>query len=355
MSQLSGIISCPQIQGQLNEFWATCDPTKIREGTVLQDFLYSEANAIGGSPKKMTERVSPGGGKVRQVEYIYSPRILESEVAEDTGRDDCTSSNQIGETSTVVTIPDSYVQADFYVSPFELKTKCMSNELYFAEKLQQTIDAVVRKRETKLFNAMELMYGGFSAGEPDVTAKVKSVATRQTNPANLDADAMAQIGISTRYAGYCAPPVVFGGREMGDYMRKLNAGCCYTEGGYDIGGLLSQYGMAFLESYRADDSFGTDGFMTVQPGAMQLVEYLEYEGTDGQINTIDSDLLKLTVIMDPRTGARFDLKINVDCNGVYHVFVRSYFKLITLPVDMFYAGDRLNGVNFLNRFQIVNP
>lgn len=355
MSQLSGLISCPEIQGQLNEFWSICDPTKLREGTPLQDVLYSSLNSMGGSARKMTDRVSPGGGKVRQVEYIYSPRILESEVAEDTGRDDCTSSNTIGETSVTVEVPETYVQHDFKVSPFELREKCQSNELYFAEKLQQAIDAVVRKRETMLSNSLELMYGGFSLGEPNVTAKIKTVATRQgVGSPNLDTDAMAQIGQATKYAGYCANPIVYGGREMGDYMRKLNAGCCYTEGGYDVASLSAQYGMVFLESYRADDSFGTNGFVTFAPGAIQLVEWLEYQGTDGQLNVMDGEQLKAMVITDPRTGARFDMKIVVDCNLNYSVFVRSYFKLITLPTDLFYAGDRLNGVNFLNRFTINN-
>lgn len=355
MSQLNGLISCPQIQGDLIEFWDTCDPTKYREDTPLQNILNSSINSMGGNPKKMQERVSPGGGKVRQVEYIYSPRILTSEVSSNTGRDSCVSTNTIGETSMIVDVPEDYVQYDFLISPMELREKCKSNRLYFAEKLQQAIDVIIRLREERLTNSLELMYGGFSVGEPNVAAKIKTVATRQgVGSPNLDTDALSQISVSTTYAGYCDRPIILGGREMYDYMSKLRAGCCYTDGGYDIRAMLDQYGMMFVNSMFADAAFGTDGFISFAPGAIQLIEWLEYEGPDGNLNMVDTEALKFTVITDPRTGARLDLKIVLDCFGNYSVFLRSYFKLITLPTDMYYSGDRLYGVNQLNRFRINN-
>lgn len=348
MSQISSLISCPQLQGDLNEYWSTCDPTKLREPLVLQQFLYSEANSVGGRANKLKEAASPGGGKRRDVEYIYSPRILESEVDDNTNRDSCTSSNVIGETSTLVQIGDSYVQHDFLVSPFELRDKCKDNNTYIMEKLQQSIDVVLRKRETKLYNALALMYGNFAVGEPDVAAKIKTVQTIGAD-GRFSTDALEEIPTSTRYAGYCTAPIVLGGRIMGKYMKSVSAGCCAIDG-INVGELALKYGMGFLESYRADSSFGVNNFMTIQPGAVQVADWLEYEGAQ-----VDEGTVKLMTITDPETGVVLDLKINMDCNGNMSFFVRSYFKAISLPGDLFYVGDRLAGVNFVNKFVITNP
>jgi hypothetical protein len=234
----------------------------------------------------------------------------------------------------------------------ELRYKCQSNELYFAEKLSQLIDAVIRKRETALYNSIVLQYGDFATDEPDVTNKIKTTSTADANNRFMPT-AFEDIGTTAEYTGYCGKPIVLGGRTMDKYMRAMNAGCCSLEG-VDYGELASQYGMMFLNSYRADEAFGSDYFFTVAPGALQLIEWLEYEGPDG-INFVDTEIYKQMVITDPATGARLDLKINLNCDGKWHVFVRSYFKLVTLPQDMFYAGDRLEGVNFVNRWVISNP
>jgi len=109
MSQIHSLINCPDLQDQLNRFGLECDPTKIREALVLQDWVYSPSNGIGGRMNRIGGLTSPGQGKSRIVELIYSPRILTSEVQENTGRDNCTNTNIIGETSTTYDVGDNYL------------------------------------------------------------------------------------------------------------------------------------------------------------------------------------------------------------------------------------------------------
>jgi len=351
MSQLHTLINCPELQEQLNTYFTMCDPTKLREDLVLQNFLLSPGNGVGGSQKKVGSLTSPGKGKSRQVELVYSPRILESEVDEDTGRDTCTSTNVIGETSETYDVGDNYVQYDFLVDPMELRYKCKDNELIFAEWLQQGIDVLLRKRETKLFTQLDLLRGGFPTDEPGVTLGVKSVKT-QYSDGKYNPDMFAQIGTAARYMGYCGNPIVIGGRATGQYFRETAAGCC-SASGINVADLAAQYGMGVLESYRADTAFGSTNFFSVAPGAAQLIEWLEFEGPDG-INYFDTGVFKQMVITDPSTGARIDMKLNVDCNGKISVFLRSYFKLVALPTDLYSVGDRLAGVNFINEYVIAN-
>jgi len=347
MSQINTLVNCPELQTELNDLF-TCDPTLITEPLVLQAFLRSPAN-LGGT--RMQQMLSPGGGKSRIVEVVYSPRLDEGNVQVDTGRDDCTNENVIGETSTTYDVGNSYVQQPLVIKPFELRYKCEENTRYMAKKIQQAINVLSRKRETVLFEQLALMNGNFAVGEPNVTAKVKTVQTRDAD-GKFSTDMFTEIGTASRYASYCGNPIVIGGRNVGKYMREVSAGCCSMDG-INVADLAAQYGMGFIESYRADDSFGDDNFFTVAPGAIQIIDWLEYEGPEG-INYIDTGIYKQMVLVDPFTGYKYDVKINVDCNGNHNIFIRSYFKLISLPTDVFYSTDRLAGVNFINQYAIDN-
>lgn len=355
MSQLSSFVSCPDLQDMLNTYITNCDPTRIREPLALQNVLYSEENRGGTQQVKVGELVSPGGGKVRKAQLVYSPRLLESSVDEGTGRDQCTASNIIGETSAEYTISENdYVQYGFQIPVFDLRERCQANELYVAEKIQQAIDAVLRKRESKFFTQVNLLNGKFASDFPDdviITDDTLQVATKYDD-GKFNPDMLETIGSASRYNAYCSNPVIIGGYNVGKYFRAVQAGCCSLDG-INIADLSAQYGRAFVESYRADSIFGKDEFMTMALGAAQVLEYLEFEGPRG-INMIDTEIYKQMVVTDPSTGARLDLKMNFDC-GVWHIFVRSYAKVVALPSDVFYSGDRLSGVNFINRYKIVNP
>lgn len=353
MSQISSFISCPDIQRNLNGYFGQ-NPQLLVEPIVLTTFLNSQMNQVDGLEITLKDIVSTGGGKKRTAQLTYTPRFLESGVDVGSGRDSCTSSNIIGETAQLYDIEDTdYIQADFSMNYFDLIRRCESNQEYFSRTLQMLIDQVTRARETILYTDMATMGGAFSVNEPDVTDNVKDIATAYAN-GTLDPKGIANIVTATRYAGYMTGPIIFGGRQMGIYINELESGCCSIDG-VNVAELYARYGRVFLESYRADNAFGADGFFTVAPGALQMLEWSEYEGTSGSFNFIDSDLLKQMVIIDPRTGLKYDFKMVIDCNGIASIFIRSWFKLVNLPADAFYSGDRLFGVNWINEFNINNP
>lgn len=353
MSSLSDFVDCPDLQTNLNS-WFGQDPQLIVEPVVMTQFLQNGMNAIEGMTVKLSDLTSPGKGKMRTVQLTYTPRFLESDVLTGEGRTDCTSTNIVGETSALYEIAETdYIQADILIDYWQLKKRCEENATYFQRTLQQLIDQITRARETMLYTELAAMGGAFSVNEPDVTSDVKSIPTAFVN-GTLDPTGMAEIVTATRYAGYQTGPIIFGGRSMGIYFNKINAGCCSIDG-VDIDKLHSQYGFAYLESYRADDAFGATSFFSVAPGAVQLLEWSEYEGDAANLNFIDTPQLQARTIIDPRTGSKYDYKMVMDCNGKISIFVRSWFKLVNLPADAFFAGDRLEGVNWINEFVIDNP
>lgn len=348
MSQINTVINCPEIQKWINNLFTIQDPTLITEPLVLTEYLLSPANR-SGAEQSLKQQVAPGGGKKRIVQVKYSPRLSEAEVQENEGNTDCVANPAPGETTAEYEVGDDYVQVSAQIDPRELSLICDDNTEYAARKVAQIMNALERKIETMSYSQLALLNGKFSVGEPDVTGDVKTVTTRKAD-GTFSTDALTQVPTATRYAAYPGAPILFGGRQWGVYMREVNAGCCAIDG-INVSDLAAQYGMGFVESYRADDAFGDGGAMTVAPGAVQMLEYLEYEG----MANIDLGTVQQMVVVSPITGQRFDMKVNIDCNGVFNFFLRKTFKLVTMPNDVFYSDDRLSGVNFVNEFQIDNP
>lgn len=347
MSQLSTYVNCPEIQTAYDRMFMECDPQLTLEPLVLTDFLQSPEN----TNNVLSMRVAPGNGKIREVDMLYSPRLPESEVLVGEGRELCESPNTIGETTARYTLEDTdYYLTSVQINPRELTRRCEDNAIFFARKINQLINQLARKRETAMFSQLALLNGNFAAGIPGtIVSKTKNVSTLGADD-KFSTDMFTAIGTDARYNSYCSNPIVIGGYAPGQYFREVKAGCCAADG-RNVFTLAEQYGMSFLESYRADNAFGASGFMVVDKGAVQMLQYSAYEG---ELNYLDLGTLQQMSFVDPNTGIKYDIKINIDCNGIFNVFVSSWAKLVGLPNDMYYSDDRLSGVTFVNKYQIVN-
>lgn len=348
MSQLSTYVNCPEIQTAYDRMFQECDPQLTVEPLVLTDFFQSPEN----TNNVLSTRVSPGNGKIRTVEMLYSPRLSEADVLVGDGNTLCESPNTIGETTATYTLEDTdYYLTSAQINPRDLTRRCEDNAVFFARKINQLVNQLARKRESAMFAQLALMNGNFATSIPGtIVSKTKTVSTLDAD-GKFVTDMFTAIGTDARYNSYCSAPIVIGGYTAGKYFREVKAGCCAVAG-VNVFDLAAQYGMSFLESYRADTAFGTDYFMVVDKGAVQLLQHSAYEG---EMNFLDLGTLQQMSFMDPATGLKYDIKINIDCNGIFNIFVSSWSKLVGLPNDMYYADDRLSGVTFVNRYRIVNP
>ena len=346
---LTGLIACPDIQTAIDNNFLNCDPTKLQEYTPLVQFLNSSAN----TNNILNKTVSPGRGKLRNVNIVYTPRVRETEVRSDTTTV-CTSTNESGmisesyslDPAVGVSIDETFIAAD-------LRAICKDNQTYLTERMQAMMDGARRKLETKLTTDAIALIGSFAAGESDVANNIKTVRTKFSD-GKPDTNMLEEVDFATMNANYCSQPYIFGYDEAYKYYKRLEVGCC-ADSGLDLGRALSKFGKIFMPSNRIPTAFGNStDFLTVSAGALQLITYNAYEGAEF-INTISSgDHQELTVI-DPMTGLKWDMLINRPCGGNLTIQFKLAYKLVGMPDDMFSVGDRYRGVTGVNRFRITNP
>lgn len=348
MSTVSSFINCPELQVQLNNLFANVEPETVTEPLAFTGFLLSDANISGTRQVQLKNLTAPGSGKKRTVQLVFSPRIPESSVKSNQGNTDCIADPVVGDLSQDYEVGDNYEQIDWQIDPRQLSERCEDNTVFVARKLAQYINAMDRAMESIYVNTLPTLNGKYAVGVPNVVSDILQVRTRNAD-GNYDPGAFVDPKTAAMYSAYATPPVILGGMDWGKYVRETNAGCCSAEG-LNWAELAAQYGFVFLETYRADVAMGNGGAMMMAGGAVQLLEYMEYEG----LSNLDMGVLRQMVIMSPLTGQRYDLKIYIDCNGVFNFFLRKYYRLVTMPSDVFYPGDRLYGVNFVNELQINN-
>jgi hypothetical protein len=95
----------------------------------------------------------------------------------------------------------------------------------------------------------------------------------------------------------------------------------------------------------------TSKFMTLAAGAALPVWFNLYGGAN--VNVLNDDANVATIVVS-RRGIPFDLRVTRDCNSI-SVVISLAWDLFSAPSDMFENSDPLDGVNFINKFEISNP
>lgn len=341
----SGLIPCPQIQEDLNTQFTRSVPNNRMEPQGFTDFVVSSIN----TDNYIQNLVAPGRGKKRQVELVYTPPILEGEIST-TPVKKCTSDNEAGQLSETYELGDEGVQYDETFDLLHMAEMCKDNSLWLAQRIQAIMDGLYKKIGT--INAQQLLtlYGAFGDGVDGVANDIKTVSTRKSD-GSPNIDALAEIEFASMITGYNTTPYVFGLGEIYKYFKKVAASCCAADG-LNLETFAAQNSIVFAPDRKIDREWNGD-FVTLVPGAVQMLQWLEFEGERG-INVIDDDSYKQTVLTDPRTGIRYDFQLKNDC-GKININLKLVHKLVGLPTDMYSSGDPFNGVTFVNRYKISNP
>lgn len=351
---LSPYCNCPTLQEELDLHFTQCHPTKMRhaqESSVVQ-FLRSATN----TNNLIQQRVAPGRGKLRTLELTYTPRVRLSEIGNNGTGVNCTNTNKSGcVTHTCEIDVDNNVYVEETFDPRDLATICKDNELHVAERIQAMMDGAIRRLDQRVVSDMAACVGNFAEGESDVNASdEKTVETKKSN-GDPDTNAIEEIGFATMNAGYCSAPYLFGYNEIYKYLKyRIPAGCC-ADSGLDIARMLQQNQMLFMPNVNIETTFGTDHFISLAAGAVQLLTYNEFEGREGLNQITTGGDHQRFVLRDPLTNIPFDVLINRPCDGNYNVWMRIIYEVCCMPNDLFSTGDRLAGVTQVNEWRIVNP
>lgn len=354
MSYNSPLTPCPDLQGSLDEFYNTCNASRLREPAPFFDFLNSSLNNFGYS-----QVVAPGNGKVKTIQLIYRQRLLESVVKTRSSCDNiCSSNEERGDLMTSCTIdPCEGIYADESFNARHWTAICRDNGIIFAEILQSLIDVVMRKLATDLTDDAASMIGKWNANVQNVTDDCLQVALLNSDGTMMSPDMFVDIQVAMTQTGYCAAAPIFSGTKLLKYFMKMQAGCCSNEG-IALDEILRLYGKAVLYDKRVVHAAGDDDAIgwVLQPGSLALVHYNQYEGTgnaDAIIGTSDAKNYWSGVILDPKTGFPLDLLISDNC-GKVSVIVEANAKLCPIPNDMFNAADENDGVTFFNCINAID-
>lgn len=343
----TSLISCPTIQDRLNDYFVKGDPTLILEKLPIIEFLVSSVNTNGALQKQ----ISPGNGKVRQIELLYEPRLNEDDVSTSAVQS-CTSSNEGGHRSEVYTIDTTDgVEINQRFQLVDLIHICEADGSYIERQIMKMIDAAKRKMATRTWSQVTSMIGQFGPRVTVAAGNVLEVATKTSSGA-IDTDFIESIAFAAHDTAYPSVPYIFGYDKLHKAFKAVKAGCCASSG-LDVGLFAEQNDMVFLSDYRSEDALGTDEALMVAAGPLQLLTYNEYQGERG-VRVIDTEDYKQTVIRDPQTGIPFDFMWKFDCGNIY-VQIKLAHKLVQIPNDMFFGGDRYEGTTWINNLKVVNP
>ena len=349
MSYIASLVACPDLQDRINGYFG-CDKAtmlKVNE-TGLVQFLNSPVN----TNNVLSNTISPGSGKLRTLELTYTPRIKSDDIETTITRESCVATEPYGNRSASYTLDTTVgVQDSKKIRMADLVRICQDDQTYIESMLMAMMDAQIRKMDIIAAQQAVLLAGNFGVSEDDVTDDVKTVSTQRTG-GGLSDDFVSEIDFASDNAGYCMTPFILGYGEIYKAYKKLAAACC-ADNGLNVAALAQAVGLtgSFIPDRNIKTALGTAAdFITVDPGALQLLTYNQFEGYG---NMMDTDIFTQKTIVHPQTGIKFDYQAKFDC-GYWHFFISVAFKVVGVPTDLYYSGDIYDGVTGVNKYKIVN-
>lgn len=345
---ISRILSeCPTIQMSLSELFIEVGQ---RESLPFVEFLLSPENS---SMIKM--QVSPGGGKLRTVEARWIQRLPETEVEEGASIMNCTATNVYGDSTTTYTLEttDTY-QASQLISKEDIARHCQDNSRYVFESINRLLDVIDRKVASAAGTQAAAQLGAWGADVEaayTVASDFLQLPTVDSNGAIADFT-LGDLQMAVSMANYPGAPVSFGGQAMWRYLKQLQSGCC-NQNGLDLASVAQLNGLGFAYDKRLAAALGGNNYNLVTTlGAMQWISF-ELASWSPELAAITGSNYVTTTVFTP-TGVPVALTLKDDCGSLSIVGTHTG-KLVSLPTDIYEAGDDLAGVNYVNGVQVVNP
>lgn len=343
------LVACPDLQVGLNNAWGSVMQNNPMNADIspLHLFLSSPQNG-----NLLQLNMSPGNGKIRQVEVVYDVPYAESGVA--TGIPECTSSTKGSNESRTYTLDDNEtVYDDRYFDTRDFVHTCESNPERIMKTIAQLVNVVDRKNSTKIATQAAALVGNWAADVTGVTSDALVVATLQSGGINLNPNTVGDIDTALAQTGY-TNSLIFADVKLNAYYKNIKVGCC-AESGINLMEAYDAYGKAVVYDKKVAAALGSNQSLAIAPGALQLVNYVHNGWKDGMpLDMLNTGSEIQTVIFSPTTGNPMDLTINYACNKV-HIIVKSLVKVFGLPTDLFPTGSDQDGITFVNKIKVTNP
>lgn len=343
----STYIDCEVMQTMLDDMFLTC--VTPQESMLALEAILASQKAAG-----ISQMVSDGNGKVKNVRVIYEQRLLESAVTSGSGARSCTTELETFDTSANYDIdPTVWLSAAEKFDTANLATVCYTDvQGMIVRKINKVIDVLERKIATQTANQLVVLTGKWgdnvsgtvNGSDELVLAQFAVTATKA-----IDYTSMVTLDNAFNQTGYCAPAIIVGGTALSDYMKFANHGCC-ADAGVNVLDIANTFGKVVLYDKRVKTALGSENkSIAFQAGSLALITYNEA----AQVPNLGANYAKFKMF-SPRTGLPIDIVMKDDC-GKISIVGYANTKLVALPSDMFAVGDEYEGVNFVNKILVTNP
>jgi len=340
----SSFVSCPDIQGRLDDGYFNADPTMFPGHINTLRAITSPMNESG----IIQNQIDTKNGHYRQVEVVYQPRMNDAGTSA-SAELNCAAGPTYGETSTVYNIdPATGASRRWSVSLDDLSPRCENDENYVARQLAMNLQALKRFMNEEAVSYISTNFGKFSYNAGSTVNAARTLMTTKTKNTTsgvfLD-DFLSDVTYQYQLAEGWDRPIIIGGELSHKYMTALKSHCCATVN-VDLQAMMNSDAQSyFFFEPKADSVFGTGEFAMIAPGGVQLIRYNAFRGASG-IRVIDDQSIKKGTISDPETGLEFDYYAQLDCN-TWKFFLGLSYKYVDLPADLFFNDDDLAGVNYI--------
>lgn len=325
---------CERVQTSLVELFKANAPQLKRTPVGYLQALTSPQNTAG----MQIVPVDPGNGKFKKVRIKFLQRGTS---------DDITTTPVAGCTTTLEKEP---FEEEKYVTKYigtkglkfneeEMRKLCEPDSQFMADVINAELNALTVELDKALITEQASNFGEFvsyqSAGYRTVPIVYQPSVDQMA--ANYYGESIIMEDIADLESG--ARPIVIGSDKLAHYVRLANVGCCN-----DLGTLISETAnFDYFRDRYVSQILGTDHFIALVPGYVQLLTWNKYVGSYRKEN----DVFSHGTIVDPFTGLTLDMKWHYnDCDDYYFVQLGLWYDMYFLPANAFASGDDLEGVNF---------
>lgn len=344
----STLLACPQLQDSLNGYFGM-NPENINEDVKFLKVLLSGAN----KNMILQNQLDRGDAHRMQVELKYQPRLVTGTSSTTVGNT-CTGGDEPCNLSTTYEIDETLGSSiEWSIDLTKIQEQCDQDEMFFAKQLAQKINLLTRDIDYRAVQEAAALVGT----NPN-SATVEEVSTLASDACcnGKVTDLIERVDFAFTEAEWDGNLFGFGGSFLWkSYWKSLSMACCNDVGENLQEMMRSSQIVPFYDRNMATYLTDTDAFLTFIPGALQLITYNQHRGASG-IVTIDDDAHKRGIIAhpNPEIPLLFDYWAELSCNK-WNFYLGVSHEVQAAPSDMFFATDRLSGVNGVMEFAIVNP
>ncbi len=333
---------CEKVQRTLLEIYGTRAPELQRTQLGYIQSLMSEIN-MGGI---QIIPLDQGNGKTRDVRLTYIQRATEDNIIT-VKPVSCAATNEPSPFEEVVTLTQWHGMEAIKFSETEMRKLCEGDSMYMARVLNAQFDALTKSLDKLLITAQASNFGAFepAIADPGLWKDVQMLNSSNNNAPVYFGE--SQVIEDFTNIGYSGKPIVVGAGNLSHYVRQVGIGCCN-----DDGINLAQAGnLYYFHDLNVNTIIGTNHFIAMRPGSVQLITRNDYVGTYAKENQVFSH----GTVVDPFTGIQWDIKWHYDdCADNWSLIIGVWYKQFFLPDNIFAAADDLFGVNGVLHYRAVN-